>query len=417
MTTTHNPIVQAQAAPSFGLSPLSGGALANVMNNKEMVATLGSIMIAKSMPRDLGDVTAQMQVACSRKSMAEKAKFAFPRGGTLVEGESIHLAQMLLSVYGNSEAGWKEIDRGYDADKKCGYSDCVAYCWDKQGNNRREIAFRVLHWRDRKVGGIALTDERDIYEICANNASRRMRACIFAVIPDWLREEASTLCERTLADEDGGIPLEDRIRGMVARFKNDFGIGKERIEAVLRHKIDACTLTELVQLGKKYNAIRDGMANALELFPEPSDAPDSVNPLKATGANSAPAATPPAKKRNTKSAPPVEEAPPVETPAVEEIPTTEAPPGDYPVDGEIMGDAPDFALKSPSEDLMRLEELMKEAGITKPILITYCRHKTIYFEPASPWDKTFSDQAIKYLIDNFEDVQMWYEERSAKLNK
>lgn len=120
-------------------------------------------------------------------------------------GPSIRLAEALIGAWGNAEAGWKEVARHWDpkgADGNgCNVSECLAYCFDKETNVRREIAFSVPHTRDKnetdskgkktgKMLRVALDNERDVYELCANMASRRIRACILQVLPGWLTDEA-----------------------------------------------------------------------------------------------------------------------------------------------------------------------------------------------------------------------------------
>ena len=255
-----------QAQNPFALAPVSGGALSNVLQNKAIMETLGQIMIAKAYPRDMNQVTIKIQQLCSRLSLANVAKYSYVKGGTRIEGESIHLANAILSAWGNIEAGWNEIERGFDAKKGCGYSECAAFCYDKETNYRKEIRFRVPHWRDTKAGGYVITDERDIYELCANMASRRQRACIFQVVPDFVRQEASELVDKTLEKGDGK-PIDDRRRSMIAAFVNDFGITQEQIEKRVGHNASSISLTELVTLGKVYTAIRDGVTTPEAEFP------------------------------------------------------------------------------------------------------------------------------------------------------
>ena len=122
-------------------------------SNAAVTSVLASIWIAKQFPRDLAEVTARMNQACSRLTLAQSATYAFPRGGTTVEGPSIRLAEALIGAWGNAEAGWKELGRHWDpkgADGKgCMVSECVAFCFDKETNVRREISFTVNHTRDK----------------------------------------------------------------------------------------------------------------------------------------------------------------------------------------------------------------------------------------------------------------------------
>ena len=266
-----------QAAPMGGMLPMGGGmatpggALATIQGNAEVMSELASIYIAKSFPRNLMDVTAKMRAACSRKALAEAATYSYPRGKETVTGPSIRLAEALASAYGNIEAGWRELARSKDRVTGITSSECEAFCFDKETNIRRKIQFTVPHIRERRDGDKPLTGERDIYELCANMASRRIRACILQVLPGFLVDEALELCEETLRKADGGKPLADRVRDMAAKFA-EIGVSREMLEAHLEHGLESCVQAELVKLGRTFNALRDGQVRVNEVFtvPEPA---------------------------------------------------------------------------------------------------------------------------------------------------
>ena len=296
--------LQASPAATPSVNPLSmlsqpgGGALAAVTSNEKVVETLASIFIAKNFPRDLAAVTANMTAATARVSLAQKAVYTYPRGGTSVEGPSVHLADALLGAWGNAESGWQEISRHKDPKKGCMVSECVAYASDKETNSKHAISFSVPHWRDTRGGGYALTDERDIYELCANMAARRRRAAILRVLPAWLVEEALENCNETLRRADGNKPLPDLIRRMEAKFAG-LGVTRAQLEAKLGHNLEATTRNELVTLGKHYNALEGGHARVSELFDaEPKASPMTAAPApvkrqrKQTPANEAPVSYP-----------------------------------------------------------------------------------------------------------------------------
>ena len=266
-----------ELAPMGGMMPMGGGmtnpggALATIQGNAEVMSELASIYIAKSFPRNLMDVTAKMRAACSRKALAEAATYSYPRGKETVTGPSIRLAEALASAYGNIEAGWRELARSKDRVTGITSSECEAFCFDKEANIRRKIQFTVPHIRERRDGDKPLTGERDIYELCANMASRRIRACILQVLPGFLVDEALELCDETLRKADGGKPLGDRVRDMAAKFA-ELGVTREMLEAHLEHGLESCVQAELVKLGRTFNALRDGQVRVNEVFtmPEPA---------------------------------------------------------------------------------------------------------------------------------------------------
>lgn len=290
-----------QAAPMVGgVMPMGGGmmspggALASIAGNAEVMGELASIYIAKSFPRDLTEVTRKMRSACSRKALAEAATYSYPRGGQTVTGPSIRLAEALASAYGNIEAGWRELGRHRDRESGFTVSECEAFCFDKESNIRRKIQFTVPHVREKRKGDEALTSERDIYELCANMASRRIRACVLQVLPGFLVDEALALCDETLRKADGGKPMADRVRDMAAKFA-ELGVTKEMLEAKLEHGLETCIQAELLSLGRTYNALRDGQVRVTDVFPEK----ETAKPAGMTASAAAPA---PAKKKEAKQA-------------------------------------------------------------------------------------------------------------------
>lgn len=296
---------QAPGNPFAVQAPAGGGALAAITGNAAVTEVLASIWIAKQFPRDLAEVTARMNQACSRLTLAQSATYAFPRGGTTVEGPSIRLAEALIGAWGNAEAGWKEVARHWDpkgADGNgCMVSECVAFCFDKETNVRREISFTVNHTRDKNEyeGGkkvmkrVALESERDVYELCANMASRRIRACILQVLPSWLTEEALAAIRKTLESGDCR-PLADVIRSLEAKFL-EYGVTRAQLEANLGHKLEETTKPEVVKLGKVYNSIADGMVRVKDVFPteeEPAREPDIPKVASFPKTKQAPSASP-----------------------------------------------------------------------------------------------------------------------------
>ena len=309
--TTNELTNQAPGNPFAVQASAGGGALAAITGNAAVTEVLASIWIAKQFPRDLAEVTARMNQACSRLTLAQSATYAFPRGGTTVEGPSIRLAEALIGAWGNAETGWKEVARHWDpkgADGNgCMVSECVAFCFDKETNVRREISFTVNHTRDKNEyeGGkkvmkrVALESERDVYELCANMASRRIRACILQVLPGWLTEEALATTKKALENGDSR-PMADIIRSLEAKFR-EYGVSRAQLESNLGHKLEETTKPEVVKLGKVYNSIADGMVRVKDVFPD-DDQPAREPALPKTPV-SAPA--PKAAPKTTQAPPPV----------------------------------------------------------------------------------------------------------------
>jgi hypothetical protein len=93
--------------------------------------------------------------------------------------------------------------------------------------------------------------------------ARRKRACILAVIPGDVQEAAVRQCEVTLATK---IKVTDElILSLVEKF-SAFNVTKEMIEKRIQRRMDVITPGLVVNLGKIYNSLKDGMSIASEWF-------------------------------------------------------------------------------------------------------------------------------------------------------
>ena len=214
-------------------------------------------VIAKKFPRNQHESYMAIIEACKRPFLAEQAMYAYPRGGTLVKGPSIRLAETLAQCWGNLDCGVREISQSN------GVSVAEAYAIDLQTNTRVTKVFHVPHKRDTKKGTTRLTDARDIYELVANQGSRRLRACILGIIPGDVIEAAVERCATTLASSD--VPIGEQVKKMVLAF-DELGVKVEHLEKRLGHNLDATIPQEIVTLKGIYKSIKDGMATREDFF-------------------------------------------------------------------------------------------------------------------------------------------------------
>lgn len=241
----------------FEKSEAPAGAM-EIAKSRAAQEVQAAMVIAKKFPRDQAAAYARIMQACQRKGLAEQATYAYKRGGTLVTGPSIRLAEVLAGNWGNMESGVIELEQS------SGESQVMAYAWDLETNRREVKVFTVKHKRVTKSGEYPLTDPRDIYEMVANQGARRLRACILAVIPPDVAEAAEKACESTLSG-GGKEPIADRARKMVAAF-SELGVTQAMIEARLTHPIGAIVEAELSQLRAIYTSVRDGVSKREDWF-------------------------------------------------------------------------------------------------------------------------------------------------------
>jgi hypothetical protein len=290
-----------------------GGGVVAVEQQRAIAEVQARMLIARANPRNPIRAMEQILNDCTRPTLAEKATFQYARGGTDIAGPTIRLAEAIAQRWGNIASGIKELSR------QNGYSECVAYAWDLESGYYDERQFQIRHWRDTKGGGYAVTDERDIYEIIANFGQRRKRAVLLTVIPGDVVEAAQDQCERTM--RAGAEVTPERIQKLVEAFAT-FGVEPHQIEARIQRRLDAIRPAQVVQLGKIFNSLNDGMSTAADWF-EPTAEGEPAP------AGEAAAKDPPPRRRGRPpgkaTAPPASAAPEPGNPAPASPPSPPAP--------------------------------------------------------------------------------------------
>lgn len=248
------------------VAPIGGGALARGNEQRAIAEVQAAVLMAKKFPRDPVQAMDRILNAFTRPTLAEVSQYQYSKGGTDVFGPSIRSAEAIAQQWGNIDFGFRELSRGVGPDG-VPFSEVEAYAWDMETLTRKPLQFIVRHWRDTKKGGYALKDERDIYELVANQAQRRVRACLLSIIPGDVTEAAMRQADMTLKTTADTSP--EAMAKMVAAFA-DLGVGKEQIEARIQRRLDAIQPAQVVSLKKIYVSLRDGMSSVADWF-EPRD--------------------------------------------------------------------------------------------------------------------------------------------------
>lgn len=235
---------------------------AEMVTSRQMQEVQGQIIMAKKFPRDEVAASRRIMTACQRRRLAEQAEYEYQRGDSKVVGPSIRLAEALAQNWGNLDFGFVELEQ------RNGESQVMAYCWDLEANTRQAKIFSVPHVRETKRGNYPLTKPRDIYEQVANQAARRVRACILGIIPGDIVEEAIEQCHKTLLGKDD-TPLIDRIKKCVMIAEKEYQIPQESLEKYIGCKAEAFSMNDLIRLNRVFNSIKDGMAKREEVFEMP----------------------------------------------------------------------------------------------------------------------------------------------------
>jgi len=267
-------MTEAQAvANPFTSAPIAarpGNEVTASMGSAREIAEVQSAMVmARRFPRDEVAIVDRILQACTRPSLAAGALYEYARGGTDIRGPSIRLAECIAQYWGHLDFGWRVLE------ERPGATKVQAFAWDMQTGTRSQMVFDVLHEMSLKAGGKKiLHDQRDVYEHVANAASRRMRACILRVVPSDVVDAAVEQCEKTLTIKAEVTP--ERIQSMLAQFA-DFGVTKAMIEKRMQRRVDAMTPGLMLQLGRIYTSLRDGISqpeNWFDLPKGPTGSPD-----------------------------------------------------------------------------------------------------------------------------------------------
>lgn len=229
----------------------------DVQSSRAITEVQSMILMAKRFPRDPIRAMDAILNECRNQKLAELALYTYSRGGTDITGPSIRLAEVIQRHWGNMESGIIELSQSN------GQSELLAFAWDLESNSRDSKVFTVKHERHTKKGSYVLNDSRDVYEINANFASRRKRACILSIVPGHVVEAAVQQCEETLhakADTSGAAT-----KKMVEAFAQ-YGVTKAQIEVRIQRKLDAITPAQVIALRKIYNSLKDGMSSPADWF-------------------------------------------------------------------------------------------------------------------------------------------------------
>lgn len=229
---------------------------------RAMAEVRTAMAIAMEFPRSTNLARSRMQDACNQLALAERAFFRFPRSGGMVTGATVHLARQLAQCWGNMLHSVKEL---YRNDLRL-ESEMLAVAWDIETNTRVELGFIVPHKRDAGNGVTSLTSMRDIYENNANSGARRLRECIYGVLPLWFRLEAESLCRKTLERGEEGVSLQDRKDRAIEAYAGK-GINVAMLEGKLGEKEGRWRAIDVAQLRIIWQSLEAGETTLEMEFP------------------------------------------------------------------------------------------------------------------------------------------------------
>jgi len=215
----------------------------------------GAMIMARRFPRDEKACFARLMRSCQRKTMAEKACYAFPRAGQTITGPSINLARVAGQCYNNLRWGL-DVLRNDDSQVMI-----RGWAWDIENNIKvsADDSFAKLIYR--KSGGWMKPDERDLRELINRRGAILVRNCLLNILPRDLIEDAMGICRKTLKSEMKDPDSEKKI--LIINFMN-YGVTTGMIDQYLEH--DTWTPDDILDLQAIYLTIKEGQSKVEDYF-------------------------------------------------------------------------------------------------------------------------------------------------------
>lgn len=213
------------------------------------------IATAKKYPRSVGQFKKRsFQLACLDEDTAATMFYSLPRGGKVIEGPSVRLAEVVGSSWGNLRYGARIVDVG---DK---FLTAQGVCHDLETNNAItvDITRRITDSKGRRYGD-------DMIAVTANAAcSIALRQAIFKIVPFALVKDVYQAAVKTAIGNAESMAA--KRAGFIAWFKQA-GVSEQQVLAVLgRDSVIDVTMDDLrVMLGLK-TAIKDGETTIEEVL-------------------------------------------------------------------------------------------------------------------------------------------------------
>lgn len=219
------------------------------------------IATAKKYPRQLSTVKRDMLTfATLDQETAMQCFYKVPRGGKMIEGPSIRLAEIAVTCFQNMRVSTKILAVNTNQDDPHAILEAMAF--DVQNNTaiRMESRRRITKKRNKDA-----PDEDDINVAVKAGSAIAFRDAVFKVVPKALVNNVMGAAKKT-AIGDAKTLIERRDKAVEAFTK--MGVRKERVFARIERKnIEDVSLEDLETLIGLYTAIKDGQISVDEAFP------------------------------------------------------------------------------------------------------------------------------------------------------
>lgn len=258
------------------------GVVDKVETSRAVAETLGQMTLSKKFPRDMQKVERKLEAICKNPKFAESAYYTIERGNKDITGPSIRMAEAVVYAMGNINYG---INSCPDQEEP-NATRYTVFAIDLENNTRVERTFVRQHKRKAKGKIWEVKDPQGQYELIAADAAKRLRSCLFNIVPKYLLDIAEDACRMALI-ETKDEPLETKVEKMLRAFWQ-FDVSKLDIESRIGKTIDKVTEEDIVLIRGVYNAIKQGFlskeaAFAKKLEKDPPHEEPTKPPAEAEG--------------------------------------------------------------------------------------------------------------------------------------
>jgi hypothetical protein len=216
------------------------------------------VATAKRFPRSVGNaITAATTMATLNREIAEACMYSLPRGGKMITGPSVRLAEIVASAWGNLRFGSRVVGDDGRALTVQGFAH------DLETNTA--FAFELKARVTNKMGQ-RYSD--DMIIVTANAASSKaLRNAVFRVIPRAIVDQIQAAARKVAVGDAKTIAA--RRDAAVAHF-GKLGVTPDKILALFgKPTVADLDADDLFHLQGLATAIKDGEITIDAAFPEP----------------------------------------------------------------------------------------------------------------------------------------------------
>ena len=213
------------------------------------------IRTAKQYPRDIEAALSKIiKLATIDTETAEDCFYAIRRGGDLIEGESVRLAEIIAACWGNLRIQTRIV--GNDGRQ----ISAIGICHDLESN--LAVSVEVKRRITDKTGR---TFSNDLQTLTGNAASKiAFRNAVFTVVPKAVTNKAVKEIKDVAVGK--AFDLEDKVNRAIAFFKS-LNVSEEQLLQYLKiSSIEEIQKEQIFELRGLVTAIKEGTTTVEETF-------------------------------------------------------------------------------------------------------------------------------------------------------